>query len=100
MFIYIVQITVKPEHIESFKAETLMNAQNTVHEPNNYRFDVLQQADDPSKFTLYEVYADESALESHRQTAHYIRWKSRVESLMAEPRKAVKYSELFYTKES
>ena len=99
MFIYIVHITVKPEFIEEFKAETLANARGTVSEPNNYRFDVLQQSDDPAKFVLYEVYADESALEEHRQTAHYARWKSTVEPWMAESRKAVKYAELFYTPE-
>jgi len=97
MFIYIVHIDVKPEFVEQFKAETLANAQGTVNEPKNYRFDVLQQSDDSTKFTLYEVYADESALESHRQTAHYARWKSAVEPWMASPRKAVKYAELFYT---
>jgi len=99
MFIYIVHITVKPEFIEEFKAETLANAQGTVNEPNNYRFDVLQQSDDPTKFTLYEVYTDESALDAHRQTAHYARWKSVVEPWMTEPRQAVKYTELFYTPE-
>ena len=97
MFIYIVHISVKPEFMEQFKAETLANAQGTMNEPNNYRFDVLQQSDDPTKFVLYEVYADESALEEHRQTPHYAHWKSAVEPWMAEPRRAVKCSELFYT---
>ena len=97
MFIYIVHINVKPEFVEEFKSATLDNARNTVNEPNNRRFDALQQSDDPTKFTLYEVYADESALEEHRQTSHYARWKSAVEPWMAEPRRAVKYSELFYT---
>ena len=100
MFIYLVHIHVKPEFIEEFKAETLRNAQNTVKEPNNRRFDVLQQSEDPTKFTLYEVYTDESALEEHRQTAHYARWKSAVEPWMAGPRTATKYSELFYTTET
>jgi quinol monooxygenase YgiN len=98
MFIYIVHVNVKPEFVEQFKTETLANARGTVNEPNNYRFDVLQQSDAPSKFTLYEVYADESALDAHRQTAHYARWKSAVEPWMAEPRVAVKYSDVFYTK--
>jgi len=98
MFIYVVHISVKPEFVEQFKTETLANAQGTVNEPHNERFDVLQQSDDLTKFMLYEVYADESALEAHRQTAHYARWKSVVESWMAEPRKAVKCSELFYTR--
>ena len=97
MFIYIVHIHVKPECVEEFKAETLANARSTVNEPNNHRFDVLQQSDDPTKFVLYEIYTDESALEEHRKTAHYARWKSAVEPWMAEPRKAVKYSALFLT---
>jgi autoinducer 2-degrading protein len=98
MFIYIVHISVKPEFIEQFKSETLENARNTVEEPNNFRFDVLQQPDDFTKFVLYEAYADEHALDLHKQTAHYARWKSAVDPWMAEPRKAVKYSELFFTK--
>ena len=100
MFIYIVHVNVKPEFVDEFKAETLLNAQNTVQEPNNHRFDVLQQSDDPTQFVLYEVYADDAALEEHKQTAHYARWKSAVEPWMAQPRRAVKCSELFYTKES
>lgn len=97
MFIYIVHVRVKPEFVEKFRAESLVNAQNTVNEPNNRRFDVLQQEDDPTKFVLYEVYTDESALEEHKQTSHYAYWKSTVEPWMAEPRRAVKCSELFYT---
>jgi autoinducer 2-degrading protein len=97
MFIYLVEIKVKPEHLEEFKTATLDNAQNTVRESGNFRFDVLQHPDDLTKFILYEVYADESGLESHRKTEHYARWKTTVEPWMAEPRKATKFSALHYT---
>ncbi|MDR0611061.1 MAG: antibiotic biosynthesis monooxygenase [Planctomycetaceae bacterium] len=97
MFIYLVEIKVKPEYLEEFKTATLDNAQNTVREPGNFRFDVLQHPDDLTKFILYEVYADESGLEAHRKTDHYARWKTTVESWMAEPRKAVKFFALHYT---
>jgi autoinducer 2-degrading protein len=97
MFIYLVEIKVKPEHLDEFKTATLDNAQNTIRESGNLRFDVLQHPDDVTKFILYEVYIDESSLETHRQTAHYARWKATVESWMAEPRKATKFSALHYT---
>lgn len=96
MFIYLVEIEVKPENLEEFKAATLENAQKTTQEPNNVRFDVLQRGDDPCKFMLYEVYVDESGLEEHRLTEHYRRWKDAVASWMAAPRKATKYGELFF----
>lgn len=96
MFIYFVNIEVKPENIEQFKVATLENARNTVNEPGNLRFDVLQQADEPNRFALYEVYTDEAALEAHRQTEHYAVWKKTVENWMAQPRTATKFAELFF----
>ena len=96
MFIYFVDIKVRPENLEEFKAATVKNARNTVNEPGNLRFDVLQQADDATRFALYEVYTDEAALEAHRQTVHYAEWKKTVENWMVEPRKAMKFSELFF----
>ena len=96
MFIYLVDINVKPENLEEFKAITLENAKNTTQEPKNIRFDVLQFDDDPCKFMLYEVYVDESGLEAHRLTDHYKAWKAAVESWMASPRKATKYNELYF----
>ncbi|MDR3234676.1 MAG: antibiotic biosynthesis monooxygenase [Planctomycetaceae bacterium] len=97
MFIYVVNVSVKAEFAEKFKAESLKNAQNTVKEPNNIRFDVLQSPDDPSKFVLYEVYQDAAALDEHKQTSHYARWKAAVDPWMAEPRKAAKLEEVFFT---
>ncbi|MDR3181929.1 MAG: antibiotic biosynthesis monooxygenase [Planctomycetaceae bacterium] len=97
MFIYIVNVNVKAEFVEEFKAESLNNACNTVREPDNIRFDVLQNPDDPSKFVLYEVYKDAAGLDAHKQTAHYAHWKSAVEPWMAEPRQAVKFAPVFFT---
>lgn len=96
MFIYIVDIKVKAENLEEFKQATLENAQNTVREPNNIRFDVLQDDNDSTRFLLYEVYVDETALEEHRQTAHYAKWREVVAPWMAEARRATKCSELFF----
>jgi autoinducer 2-degrading protein len=95
MFVACVHIHVKPEHREAFIAATLENARHTVQEPGNLRFDVLQQADDPNWFTLYEAYRDESGMKAHKETSHYALWAAAVPAWVAEPRRSVRYGSLF-----
>ena len=56
MIATLVFVDVLPEYIEAFRAITLYNHENTRKEEGNVRFDVLQSREDPSKFTLYEVF--------------------------------------------
>ncbi len=95
MFVAYVHVQVKPERIEEFIAATCENAASTIQEPGNLRFDVLQQADDPQRFALYEVYRDEEASKAHKKTAHYARWRRTVETWMAQPRRSVQYTTYF-----
>jgi len=95
MFVVCVHVHVKLEHIAKFIAASGENAANTILEPGNLRFDVLQQADDPQRFILYEVYRDEDASKAHKQTPHYARWRDIVEGWMAQPRKGVQYKSCF-----
>ncbi|MEZ4771650.1 MAG: antibiotic biosynthesis monooxygenase [Bacteroidia bacterium] len=92
MIVTCVHIKVKPEHIQEFIAATLLNHQGSVNEPGNVRFDVHQDAGDPTKFLLYEVFEDEAAVAAHKETAHYFAWRDTVENWMAEPRKGIRYN--------
>jgi len=49
-------VNVKPEFVEAFKQATIENASNSVKEAGIARFDVIRQADDPTKFILVEVF--------------------------------------------
>ncbi len=72
LFVLIAEIQVKPESVEKFIPLILANAHAAVHtEPGCYQFDVTQQADDPTKFVFYEVYADAAAFESHGKQPHF-----------------------------
>jgi (4S)-4-hydroxy-5-phosphonooxypentane-2,3-dione isomerase len=95
MYIVNVHVHVRPEHREGFIEATLDNARNTVQEPGNLRFDVLQQLDDPNRFVIYEVYRDDAALAAHKASAHYARWAAVVNPWMAETRYGVKFAPLF-----
>jgi quinol monooxygenase YgiN len=95
MLIVHVHVSVKPESVEAFKAATIENASASLGEPGVARFDVIQQQDDPSKFVLVEVYRSPEAAAAHKETAHYAKWRDTVAPMMAEPRRSVKYSNIF-----
>jgi autoinducer 2-degrading protein len=82
---------VKPDAVEAFRAASIENSRASLREPGVARFDVVQSAEDPTRFVLVEVYRTADAPAAHKATAHYARWRDAVADLMAEPRTAVKY---------
>ena len=100
MLILLVNIHVKPESVEAFRAATIENARNSALEPGIARFDFIEHADDPARFSLWEVYRDEKAVGDHKLTAHYAKWIETVTDMMAEPRTRVWYKNAFPGDES
>jgi autoinducer 2-degrading protein len=95
MYIVHVHIQVKAEFSDAFKAACLDNARHSLQEPGVARFDVLQQADDPTRFTLVEVYRTADDPPKHKETAHYNRWREVAEPMMTAPRTRTVYANLF-----
>ena len=95
MLIVQVHVSVKPDDVEAFRAATVANAAASVREPGVARFDVLQQADDPTRFTLIEVYRTARAPGAHKETPHYQTWRDTVAGMMAAPRTSVKFLNVF-----
>ena len=91
MLIVQVYVHVKPESVEDFKHVTEENARKSIQESGVARFDVLQQADDSTRFILVEVYRDYDAPARHKETRHYQVWRDAVANMMAEPRTSTKY---------
>lgn len=92
MIVTCVYVSVKPEYLESFIQETRANHKESVKEPGNLRFDLLQQPDDKTQFMIYEAYESEEEAAKHKNTAHYLKWRDAVSDMMAEPRKGVRYN--------
>jgi quinol monooxygenase YgiN len=90
-----VQVHVKAEGVEAFRQATLANATASVREPGVVRFDVLQDADDLTRFVLAEAYRGAAGQAAHKETAHYAAWRDAVAPLMAEPRVPRRFSALF-----
>jgi quinol monooxygenase YgiN len=95
MLVVQVFVHVKPESVAAFKAASIENARNSVQEPGVARFDVIQQDEDPTRFVLVEVYRTADDPARHKETAHYATWRDTVTDMMAEPRSAVKYANIF-----
>lgn len=91
MIVTCVHVYVKPEHVQEFIEASKVNHQNSIKEPTNLRFDVLQSVDDPTRFLLYEAYESEDGARAHKQTSHYLAWRKTVEPWMAEPRQGIAY---------
>ena len=91
MLVVHVHVRVKPECVGAFLEATTENARQSVREPGIARFEVAQQADDPTRFVLVEAYRTPAAPVAHKETPHYARWRDTVAPMMAEPRSSVKF---------
>jgi len=95
LHIVFVHVHVKPERIEDFRVAATANARGSVEEPGVARFDVVQDANDPTRFVLVESFRDAGAAAEHKETAHYLRWRDAVADMMAEPRSGRQYVNVF-----
>lgn len=95
MHVTLVHVQVKPEYVADFIEATRRNHEASIREAGNRRFDVLQSAEDPARFVLYEAYASAEDAVAHKQTAHYLAWRDAVAGWMAAPRQGVSYRGLF-----
>jgi (4S)-4-hydroxy-5-phosphonooxypentane-2,3-dione isomerase len=90
-----VQVRVKPEGVDAFVRATRENAAHSLEEPGVARFDVAQDAADPTRFVLVEAYRSAAAVAAHKETAHYRAWRDAVAELMAEPRTSRAFASVF-----
>jgi len=97
MHVVHVHVHVKLEFVEDFRKASLENASKSIKEPGIARFDVMQQEDDPTRFVLVEIYRTPEAPARHKETSHYQNWRNKVENMMAEPRKSIRYTNVFPT---
>lgn len=94
MYVTCVHVYVKKDRVADFIDATIANHEQSVLEPGNVRFDVLQSADDPTRFLLYEAYESEELAAAHKSTGHYKKWREAVADWMARPREGVVYNGL------
>ena len=95
MRVTLVHVQVKKDHIDDFIQACRLNHEASIQEKGNRRFDILQSAEDPARFVLYEAYVSAAEAAAHKETAHYLTWRETVADWMAEPRQGIPYKGLF-----
>lgn len=95
MYIVHVFIHVKPNAVDDFITATTKNAEASLQEPGVARFDFIQEIEDPNRFVLVEVYRTPDDPTKHKATEHYQIWRDTVENMMVEPRRSMKFVNLF-----
>lgn len=91
MIVTLVHVWVKPEFRDDFLKETIENHENSIKEPGNLRFDLLQGDNDENKFVIYEAYKTQEDIIAHKETTHYLKWRNSVADMMAKPRVGQKH---------
>ena len=77
MFSLIVQLQIDPTGRDEFLDAIRTNAEASVRdEPGCLRFDVCSVRDDPTRFVLYELYADAAAFADHKAAPHFADWRA------------------------
>ena len=78
-------LRVREEAIEAFRARLLRHAATSLErEEGCHRFDFSQERSDPTLFLLIEVYADDQALQIHRESPHYLAFRGDVQDWVVE----------------
>jgi autoinducer 2-degrading protein len=95
MHMRLVILHLQPQHLETFEALSRSAAEQTAREAGVISYAILQQADDPTRFTVVEAYQDAAAHAAHLASAHFLAWRAASLPLMAEPPVSLEYAPLF-----
>ncbi len=75
--------TIKDGHVDAFRTRIMQQRDDArSKEPGCLYFDVLTNAEKPNEFVLYELYADDEALATHRTYPHYHAFKADIEAMV------------------
>ena len=74
-------LSAQPDKSEALKALLLGMVAPSRAEQGNLRYDLWLDQADPNRFVLDELYTDDAAVASHRATAHYQDYLSKVAPL-------------------
>ena len=98
MLVLQVTVRVKPEHAAEFVEAAVTNATRSVEdEPGCVRFDVVRDRDDANCLYFFEVYRDDAALATHRQTPHFKAYFEKTQSWLAAPAERRLGTDVFMT---
>ena len=80
---FYVELEIDPAQRHIFDQKMLQHSKATLDgEPGCLAFDVYADRRDPNKYALYELYADEAALDAHRFSAQLAKHRKEVDQFI------------------
>jgi 4-carboxymuconolactone decarboxylase len=77
------KLVIDPNQLEQYKAILKEEAEISVRiEPGVLTLFAVQEKDNPTHFTILEIYADSAAYRAHLQTPHFIRYKTSTKDMV------------------
>jgi quinol monooxygenase YgiN len=83
MIVLIVHATIKPGTEEAYKHVCREVTEPSRQEPGCLLYVIHQSTENPLHFAFYEQYADQAALDAHRASPHFARYRAGIEGLVA-----------------
>ncbi|HEU4670356.1 MAG TPA: putative quinol monooxygenase [Dyella sp.] len=81
----IARLTARPEHRDDVVRALDPLVAGSRAEPGNRQYDLFTAADGSPEFHIIETYVDAAALQAHRDSAHYRRYRATVADWLAAP---------------
>ena len=71
-YVRIAELEIDPARLDAYKASVKEEMEASVRvEPGVLAIYAVAEKDNPSRLRFFEIYADEAAYKSHRETAHF-----------------------------
>jgi quinol monooxygenase YgiN len=81
----------RPETIEEVRRILLSLLEPSRAEPGCLKYELLQNADDPTDFTFVETFASDDALKEHAAAPYIAGLASKLQDLVARPAEVCRY---------
>jgi 4-carboxymuconolactone decarboxylase len=73
----IANIVVEAQHLENYRAALKEEIETSIKlEPGVLTLYAVSAREDPTRFVILEIYADQTAYEAHIKTPHFLKYKS------------------------
>lgn len=92
---WLTSIHIKPECVDEFLAASAPFAGESLRESGLVSFALLQQLNEPFRFSMFDVYHNDTAREEHQKSAHYLTWMNSISPLLAKPMSPLPYMPIF-----
>lgn len=79
----IANLVVEAVHLEDYRAALQEEIESSVRlEPGVLTLYAVSAKNDPTRFTILEIYSDQAAYEAHLKTPHFIKYKTITQSMI------------------